>query len=130
MAEKTVMVDTSILIDFYRKTDKSNSVWIKLVREGYVFTISAITKYEIYSGANASQSAYWDNVFDQIEIIPLDEDCIDTAVHINSELKKISKQIALADLLIAASAVTNEMHLATLNKKHFERIDSLNLVEL
>lgn len=35
MAEKVVMVDTSILIDYYRKTDKNNSVWISLVREGY-----------------------------------------------------------------------------------------------
>ncbi|MCF2490029.1 type II toxin-antitoxin system VapC family toxin [Dyadobacter sp. CY347] len=128
MAEKIVMVDTSILIDFYRKTDKSNSIWIKLVREGYAFTISAITKYEIYSGANASQTAFWDNVFRQIEIISLDEDCIDTAVHINIELKKKSKQIALADLLIAASAVANEMPLATLNRKHFERIDPLTLI--
>ena len=130
MAEKTVMVDTSILIDFYRKTDKSNSIWIKLVREGYAFTISAITKYEIYSGANANQAAFWDNVFRQIEIISLDEDCIDAAVQINIELKKKSKQIALADLLIAASAVANEMPLATLNRKHFERIDSLKLIAL
>ncbi|MCF0061664.1 type II toxin-antitoxin system VapC family toxin [Dyadobacter chenwenxiniae] len=79
---------------------------------------------------DASQAAYWDNVFQQLEIVALDEDCIDTAVHINAELKKKSKQIALADLLIAASAVSHGMPLATLNKKHFERIDSLILVAL
>jgi tRNA(fMet)-specific endonuclease VapC len=37
MAHKIIMVDTSILIDFYRKTDKNNSVWIELVRQGYRF---------------------------------------------------------------------------------------------
>ena len=28
MKGKIIMVDTSILIDFYRKTDKANSVWV------------------------------------------------------------------------------------------------------
>ena len=62
MAEKVVMVDTSILIDFYRKTDKNNSSWIALVREGYGFVISAITKYEIYAGATESQLSFWDSI--------------------------------------------------------------------
>ena len=44
MADITIMIDTSILIDYYRKTDKSNSVWISLVRKGYLFAISSITK--------------------------------------------------------------------------------------
>jgi hypothetical protein len=39
MANKIVLVDTSILIDFYRKTDKSNSIWFSLVKEGYGFAI-------------------------------------------------------------------------------------------
>lgn len=55
MADKLVMLDTSVLIDFYRKTDKSNSVWIKLVKMGYSFCIASITKYELYSGATAIQ---------------------------------------------------------------------------
>ena len=62
MANKIIMVDTSILIDFYRKTDKTNSVWIKLVKEGYQFSISVITKYEIFAGATQSQLEFWNNV--------------------------------------------------------------------
>jgi len=54
MAEKIILADTSILIDFFRKTDKANSKLISLVREGYVFYISAITEYEIYSGPSFS----------------------------------------------------------------------------
>jgi len=48
------MIDTSILIDFYRKSDKTNSVWYKLVKQNYVFAVSTITKYEIYAGATVS----------------------------------------------------------------------------
>jgi len=54
MAEKIIMVDTSILIDYYRRTNKNKSIWLSLVKQGYHFAISAITKYEIYSGATHS----------------------------------------------------------------------------
>lgn len=129
MADKIILVDTSILIDFYRKTDKANSVWIALVRQGYEFSISAITKYEIYSGATQGQLAFWDSVLQAIRVIPFDEAAVDTAVDINLRLKQKRKQIDLADLLIAATAVTHQLSLATLNRKHFDRIDELTIVE-
>jgi predicted nucleic acid-binding protein len=129
MADKIVLVDTSILIDYYRKTDKKRTVWISLVRQGYSFAISAVTKYEIYSGATANQLTFWDSVLQAITVIPLDELSVDTAVTINSALKKKRKQIAIADLFIAATAVARNLPLATLNRKHFERIDTLNIIE-
>jgi predicted nucleic acid-binding protein len=129
MARKTLMIDTSILIDFYRKTDKNNSVWVGLVREGYDFAISVVTKYEIYSGATDSQLSFWENVLLAVTVIPLDENAVDAAVETNKILKKKRKQIALADLLIASSAISSNLPLATLNRKHFERIENLVLVD-
>ncbi len=129
MADKIILVDTSILFDYYRKTDKANSVWVAMVRQGYKFTISAVTKYEIYSGATQNQLNFWDNVLQVVEVIPFDEASVDTAVDINRLLKKKRKQIDLADLFIAATAVAHNLPLATLNKKHFDRVDTLRLVE-
>jgi tRNA(fMet)-specific endonuclease VapC len=60
MADKIVLVDTSLLIDLFRKTDKSNSALIALVRQGYNYYISAITEYEIYTGAALGQVEFWD----------------------------------------------------------------------
>lgn len=128
MADKLILVDTSILIDFYRKTDKANSKWISLVREGYEFAISAITKYEIYSGASPAQLTFWDSVLKQITIIPFEESTVDTAVSINNELKRKRKQIDIADLFIAATALLYDIPLATLNTKHFDRIDNLEVL--
>jgi predicted nucleic acid-binding protein len=128
MADKIILVDTSILIDFYRKTDKANSIWIALVRQGYNFSISSITKYEIYSGASQEQLTFWDNVLKVIKVIPFDEAAVNTAVDINARLKRKRKQIALADLFIAATAVTHQLLFATLNRKHFDRIDDLTLI--
>jgi tRNA(fMet)-specific endonuclease VapC len=63
-----------------------------------------------------------------ITIIPFNEISVDTAVTINSALKKKRKQIDLADLFIAATPVAHGLSIATLNKKHFDRIDTLSIV--
>lgn len=129
MANQVILLDTSILIDYYRKSDKANSTWVALIRQGYEFAISTITKYEIYMGATQSQMVFWDDVLLAITVIPFDERCVDTAVSINATLRRKRKQIDLADLFIAATAVSQDMSFATLNKKHFDRIDELMLIE-
>ena len=64
-----------------------------------------------------------------ITVLPLDEAPVDTAVSMNKMLKRKRKQIDIADLFIAATAVANKMSLATLNRKHFDRIDTLILID-
>jgi len=127
MADKIIMVDTSILIDFYRKTDKANSVWVALVKQGYSFTISTITKYEIYSGATQSQLNFWNSILKAVNVLPFDEASVNKAVDINASLKQKRKQIDLADLFIAATAVNHNLLFATLNKKHFDRVEGLKI---
>jgi len=128
MENKIIMVDTSVLIDYYRKTDKSKSEWISLVRQDYQFAISAITKYEIYSGATEQQLEFWDTIMQVITIIPFDEIAVNMAVQINNSLKRKRKQIDIADLFIASTAMANNLPIATLNKKHFNRIDGLEII--
>jgi len=128
MAEKVILADTSILIDFFRKSDKKNAKLLSLVQQGYSFKVSSITIYEIYAGATLIQHQFWTDFLQKIEIIPFDEKVASTAVFINNELKKKRKQIELADLFIAATAVTNTLPIATLNVKHFDRVNDLQLV--
>jgi predicted nucleic acid-binding protein len=128
MAEKLILIDTSILIEYYRKTDKSNSKWISLVRDGYEFAVSAVTRFEIYSGATLSQTEFWDSIFSQIIVFPYDAGTADMAVKINMQLKRRRKQIDIADLFIAASALQHNLPMATLNIKHFDRIEHLDLI--
>jgi predicted nucleic acid-binding protein len=129
MENKIVLVDTSILIDYFRKTEKSNTALVKLFRQGYDFSISAITEYEIYSGANASQLNFWNDILNNISVIPFDQSAVKAAVQINQVLKQKSKQIDIADLFIAATAISNNLPIATLNLKHFKRVDQLTIIE-
>lgn len=65
-----------------------------------------------------------------LEILPVDDLCIDAAVAIYKSLKPQNALIELADLLIGATAISNSLSLATLNRKHFERISDLTLINL
>ena len=129
MADTLILLDTSILIEYYRKTDKERSTWFKLIRGGNSFAISAITKYEIFAGATSAQLSFWNKVMEAMIVLPLDENAIDAAVMINATLKRKRKQIGMADLFIAATSVSRDIPLATLNRKHFERIDALQLID-
>ena len=129
MADKIILADTSILIDYFRKTEKSKSTLILLFNEGYDFAISAISHYEIYSGTTTAQFPFWQSLLLRTNILAFNQNVAQTAVDINNELKKKRKQIEMADLLIPATAITYDLPFATLNKKHFERIDGLYVIE-
>lgn len=129
MADKIILVDTSILIDLFRKTDKANSTLVALVRQGYTYYISAVTEYEIYTGAALGQIEFWNNFLQTTQVLPFDKGVAKVAVDINSDLKRKRKQIAIPDLFIAATAIANNLPFATLNKKHFDRIERLNVIE-
>lgn len=129
MADKIVLLDTSVLIDLFRKSDKENSVLVSLIRQGYTYCISSVTEYEIYTGTTSGQIGFWNNFLQKTEVLSFDKNVARVAVEINRELKRKRKLIDTADLFIAATAVSNNLPFATLNKKHFDRIDNLLIVE-
>jgi len=83
MEVKKILVDSSILIDYFRKTNKDRTEWMKLADQKFKFATSVIAKYEIYSGATDHQLELWDSIFSNIEIIPVLEVSVDVAICIN-----------------------------------------------
>jgi len=123
-----ILLDTSILIDYYRKTDKGKSVLLQLKKDYQQFAVSVVTQFEVYRGVRQDKLPFWNDLFQNMIILPFDADTVSTALILDNDLKKISKQIELADLFIAATAVSRNIPCATLNKKHFERIEKLRIV--
>jgi tRNA(fMet)-specific endonuclease VapC len=128
MASELICLDSSVLIDYFRKTKKENSFLFQLTQQNYVFAVSVITKFEVYSGSTDNQIPFWNSIFTNFKIIPFDESANEKAIEIYKDLKKRNKLIEIADLLIGATAKAHHLKLATLNKKHFERIDDLTLL--
>lgn len=129
MENKVILLDTGILIDFFRKKDKSKSVLYQLSQNSLNFKVSAITQYEILLGATDNQIDFWKSFFERVQVLPFDEESAIIAAQIYKQLKSQNKLIAIADILIASIALKNQTPLATLNRKHFSRINMLDLLE-
>ncbi len=123
------MIDTSLLIDYFRKTDKSKTKLVRLSEQFDQLAISTITEFEIYTGATEAQLTFWDVFLSEIRILPFDSKAARVAVDIQRDLRKLRKSIEKADLFIAATAIANELSLDTLNRKHFNSIKSLMLLD-
>ncbi|MCB0759201.1 MAG: type II toxin-antitoxin system VapC family toxin [Flavobacteriales bacterium] len=127
MAGPVVLVDTSVLIDYFRRKDKGRALLHKLAEDGCTLKLSVITEFEVYVGATTDQLEYWDQVLEHIEVLPLGSREVRRAASIQAEMKRQRKQAALPDLFIAATALEADLPVATLNKKHFETLPGIRL---
>jgi len=128
MDKEIICLDTSVFIDYFRKKTKDKTFLVK-ISDKYDFTISVITKLEISVGIGKGQINFWNNVFEKLTILPLTEKEIDMASSIIQTLRKTNKIIGLQDILIASTAIVNDLKLATLNIKDFERINDLKIID-
>ena len=123
-----ILVDTSVIIDYFRKTKKDETFFVQLTKN-YSIAISNITKFELDIGIRQiRQSIFLEELYANIDIIELNTACTDLAAKLHRDLKAKNQLIALPDLLIAATAVVYELPLATINLKHFQRIELLNCI--
>lgn len=129
MAHQLICLDTSVLIEYFRKMKKENAFFTSLLDSHERFAISVITEFEIYSGATDEQMEFWNAFFRQIQILPLNTEAIQIAAILFKQLKAQNSLIDMPDLLIAATALSHQLPLATLNVKHFERIHQLELIK-
>lgn len=128
MADKKLMIDSSILIDYFRKTDKAKSRLIAHFRNyGHIY-ISSITEFEVVNGATKEHLQFWDGMLARFSVLSFDSQTARKAAEIVAKLKSKRKSIDKPDLFIAATAIAHRLTLDTLNIKHFIHIDELNLL--
>ncbi len=127
MAQPVVLLDTSVLIEYFRKKDKTATVLFQHMRSGSDLRISSITEYELYAGVAAAHRIFWEELLERIEVVPFTSLHAHKAVDLNVELKRGRKQLDIADLFIAATAVGEQLPIVTLNKRHFERVAGLDV---
>jgi tRNA(fMet)-specific endonuclease VapC len=129
MADEKLMVDSTILIDYFRKTDKANSKLVSHFRNYEHLYISSVTEFEVVNGATEQHLKFWDGMLARFTILDFDSNAARQAAKIVAQLKTKRKTIDKPDLFIAATAVVNNLTLDTLNIKHFTHIENLNLLK-
>ena len=127
MADKKLMVDSTLFIDYFRKTDKSNSRLISHFKNYDELYISSVTEFEVINGASPENLKFWNHMLARFTVLNFDSIVARQAVNIVQLLKRKRKSIDKPDLFIAATAVVHGLTLDTANRKDFEHIDVLDL---
>jgi predicted nucleic acid-binding protein len=128
LEHRRVLVDTPIFIEYFRKENKKNTKLYWLREEGYEIVTSSICYFEYMSG---SKNGEFDTVlFKNIAVIDFDKEQAYIASQTFKDLKQRNALIEFRDILISSSAMALDIPLATLNRRHFERIEDLILLEI
>ena len=111
------LLDTSILVDLLRGSKPARD-WIDSLSES-VRLISVITAAELLAGCRTrTEQRTVEREIDLYGIVWISEDVAQTALGFYKQFH-LSHNVGFLDCLVAATALKNELRLATLNLKHF-----------
>lgn len=123
-----MVIDTGIFIEHLRAKNKTETTLYRLADSSDLF-ISAISIYELYMGAtNSDKIKDIEMITDGLIVLPFDDRVAISSAEIFLELKRKNQLIEFRDIFIAATCISNELPIATLNKKHFKRVDGLKII--
>ncbi len=127
METEAILIDSSLIIQFFRMSNKEETSFFKLMEESQLY-ISVVTEYELLSGAR-SRELLQDtiNILDLLTILNFTSLEARRVAEIYRTLRRKNANIGAADIFIAATAINYDLPLATLNTKHFNRINDLKL---
>ena len=126
-----VCLDTDIIINFLRN-DKNTVSLIKEIEKTGKITTTVINSFELWKGfyKTGRDEKSIVNLLNVISLLQMDGKSSRKAAEIFEYLKKRGKMVDVLDVIIGAISITNNEPLLTLNKKHFENIPNINLVQI
>lgn len=128
---KPTLIDTDILSMYFRGNETVESNVGKYIEEYGKANLSIITYYEIVSGLKFRDAKKQLDSFlgfaSLNNILLLNEESTTTSAEIYASLRKKGQPIDDIDLLIAGTAVSNNLALATNNESDFKRIKELEI---
>ena len=128
---KRCTLDTNIITAFL----KNDSRVVERVSDHLEFfdklTINIISYYEILRGlkdlGNEEKIERFEDFIQENELVSIGKEAVEKAAEIYAYLKKEGNLIEDADILMAGSAIVEDLVLITNNIKHFERVKGLRL---
>jgi tRNA(fMet)-specific endonuclease VapC len=123
-------VDTSVLIQHLRQKAGKTVFDTACATFGQP-VVSEMVVFELEVGARrVGRSLEFNTYFAGIPTYPLSLAVLLEAADIQATLLKQNQVIGLPDTFIAATAITHELPLFSLNAAHFQRIDGLTLLQI
>jgi predicted nucleic acid-binding protein len=110
------VLDTSILIDLLRQVPAARDY---LLNQAAVPTCSEITRVEVLQGLRSPERQAAESLFAALSWADVDEAISRRAGELGRRYRRSHPGLAVADLVIAATALELDQPLATLNVRHF-----------
>jgi predicted nucleic acid-binding protein len=115
----TLLVDSSVLIDFLRDTRGRREYVGQIRGRSVVLATSVVSVSEVYSGLRAQEQRLADELFSILEVVDLDFETARLGGELRHSWARKGITLGLPDCLIAATAIRRGMPLMTDNQKHF-----------
>lgn len=119
--KKQILVDTDVIVDFLRGYTKAIAY---VENHSAEIVLSSIVVAELYAGVRDDERARLDDFVTLFPILPITSEIAKTGGLFKRDYHK-SYRIGLADALMAATAVTEDAELKTLNTKHYPMLKGL-----
>ena len=103
MEDRRILIDTSVVIDHFRKQNKEKSLLYELSKVNTLF-LSAISKFEFLVGTKKSQIRQTEKIIEGFYILSFNSNVADIASDIAKKLKTKNKIIEFRDIFILLSA--------------------------
>lgn len=121
------LVDTDIIIDSGRGIAEAVNC-LNNIKTTSALSICVITQMELIVGCrNKTELRTLGNFLKKFQIVPLDSSISNQAVELLRKYR-LSHGLLVADSLIAATAISQNLPFVTKNQKHYKFIDGLNLL--
>lgn len=124
-----VVVDTDLVIDFLRGKGEGVPLVRELINSRRI-RLTAITAFELRMGTDFHRRHQDILRLLKSRTLPLDAAAGLHAGRVASSLRDAGTPIGFADCLQAGICLRNTLPFATRNRRHFERITDLDLVDL
>ncbi len=128
---KRCTLDTNIITAFLKNDLRVVEKVSDYLESFDKLTINIISYYEILRGlkdlGNEEKLRKFDDFIQENELISIGKKTIETAAEIYAYLKKKGNLIEDADILMASTAIVEDLVLITNNINHFKRIKRLKL---
>lgn len=114
------LIDSNILIYSYQKENKHLRDFISQ-KGNYMSSISVLECLG-YAKISTEEINYFNHIFQRINRIEVSDDIIESAIQIARK-----KKTSLADYIIGATAIQNDLTLVTKNIKDYEHLEGIKL---
>jgi tRNA(fMet)-specific endonuclease VapC len=124
-----ILADTDVLIDFLAGIEAVRQQIAEAV-ETEMLQTTAITAFELLSGAREGKRGdAVRKLVQDLPVAPLDRNAAEQAAAVRRQLELSGEPIGMADSLIAGIALANGSALFTRNRRHFEKVPGLRLID-